>query len=352
MSNPYVTVLIPTYKRAALLDRVLGGLAAQSYENFEVLVVAKPSEDGTESVVAQYQNKLRIKLLLQQQGFMIHALNIGLQNASGDIILFLDDDAIPFPNLIQRHVECYSQTKIGGVAGDILKASSDDKTLNQFKHKPSDLLPHTAKVSAMTRLGLELWNKPLAEQERCLFYLSRAGTVSMNPNVALPARHQSVESMLGRGANMSVRASAVADFKFPISWILGFTFEQLIAWHIWKKGYIQIFNPDLCVYHLEHGQSLSRNFNVQREVLLYTEKKLLYYRLKRKEKGLSSMYRATWLLFETMIDLKRICLNHELHYISGLKSTFYALVFGVKFALQSSSSDYLLLADLKRLHKR
>jgi glycosyltransferase involved in cell wall biosynthesis len=353
MNNLLVSVLIPTYKRAHLLDHVLAGLANQTYKHFEVLVVAKPSGDKTEATVEKYAKTLKIRLLQQTQGYMLDAVNIGLKNAKGQIILFLDDDVIPFPNLIQAHVESYSLSNLGGVAGDVLRASIEDRDLGEFKPKPSDLLPSKSSISAAARIGMKLWNKPLQGQESCLFYISKAGVVSMNSRAADVPNLGLTKSLLGRGANMSVLAATVEGFRFPSSWILGFTYEQYLAWHIWKKGYSQIFNPEIKVYHLEHGQSLSRNFQgAKRETLLYTEQKLLFYRLYGKEPQLSLLHRAVWLGFETLIDIKRICLNRELHRTAGLKSTFYSVVIGFKWSLQKRFGlAYSPLSDLEKLRR-
>jgi len=59
-----------------------------------------------------------------------------------------------------------------------------------------------------------------------------------------------------------------------------------------------------------------------------------------------------WLGFETLIDLKRICINRELHHTAGLKSTFYSLVIGFKWSLQKKYSlAYSPLSDLEKLNK-
>jgi glycosyltransferase involved in cell wall biosynthesis len=317
-------------------------------------VVAKPSGDATEATVEKYAQKIEIKLLWQTKGYVLDAINLGLAKAKGQIIIFLDDDVIPFPSLIQAHVESYRLPNIGGVAGDLLRASSCDNDLTQFKPKPSYLLSSKRRANATARLiAMKLWNKPLAGQEGCFFYISEAGVVSMIPRSAGTGGEDILKSLLIQGANMSVLSEVVRDFRFPTSWILGFTYEQYLSWHIWKNGYSQIFNPKIKVYHLEHGQSLSRNFNdTKRETLLYTEQKLLYYRLKDKEPEFSLMRRLTWLGFETLIDLKRICFNRELHRIAGLKSTFYSLVIGFKMSMQKKFAlAYSPLSDLERLHK-
>jgi GT2 family glycosyltransferase len=281
----------------------------------------------------------------------VDALNLGFDHAKGEIILLLDDDAIPFPDLVQAHVQAYQLPNIGGVAGDIF-ATPLNEAIKEFKPKLSALVSES-RVSRMAKLGLKVWNRPLQGQEDFLFYISRAGAVSLNPNVAKQAHQTKVKSLLGRGANMSMCSAAIGDFRFPNSWVFGFTFEQYLAWHIWKKGYMLTFEPKAMAYHIEHGQSLSRNFaQTNRETLLFTEQKLLFYRLYGKEPNLSVMQRIAWLAFETLLDIKRICLNREVHRISGLKSTVYSMIFGVKLVLQRKTCHAdSVLRDLERLRK-
>jgi glycosyltransferase involved in cell wall biosynthesis len=354
MKKLFVTILIPTYKRAHLIDYVLDGLTKQTYKNFEVLVILKPSGDGTEKIVNKWSSNLRIRLIEQKQGYILDALNLGLHGAMGQIILFLDDDVIPFPNLVQNHVETYSLPNIGGVAGNVLKTSLEDKGISQFDKKPSDLVPSVSIEKLATKIGMKVWNKPLKGLEHYLFYISKAGIASMNGKVANVSNRQITKSLLGRGANMSVLTSSISDFRFPNSWILGFTFEQFLGWHLWKEGQTIVFNPELQVYHLEHGQTLSRNPKERkRETLLYTEQKLLFYRLYGIEPNLSLMHRIVWLIVEAMVNVKRICVNREVHRTARIKSIFYSETIGFKMILSKKlHSAYSPLADLKRLCKQ
>jgi len=353
MQKPFVSIIIATYNRAYLLDYVLKGLTNQTYKNFEVLVILKPSGDKTEDIIKKYCNRLKIRLISQIEGFVLDAINLGLKKTNGQIIIFLDDDSIPFPNLVQTHVEAYSLPNIGGVAGNVLTATIDDQEIFEFKRKPSDLIPNFNKTSLVTRIGMKIWNQPIKGLENYLFYISKAGVSAMNGKVAVVANQQITRSLLGRGANMSILSATVKEFSFPNSWILGFTFEQFLGWYIWKKGYDIIFNPEIQAYHIQHGQSLSRNFTeTKRETLLYTEQKLLFYRLYGIEPELSMIHRIVWQIVETIIDIKRICINKEVHRIARVKSTLYSEVMGVKWILSNMLHlTYSPLSDLKKLLK-
>ena len=346
-NKPRVSVLIPTYKRARLLSYVLRGLKNQTYKDFEVIIVLKPSGDNTEEIVKNYKRWLNIKLILQKQGYFVDALNLGIKNVTGDIIAFLDDDAIPFPNWLQEHIKTYANPNIGGVAGNVIPVTLEGKERLLIKDNISEIIPNYKPF--LWKIGRKIWNKPLEGLEDHLVYISKAGTVEYNPSISSLAQHQTTKSLLGMGANMSVLSKAVENFRFPNSWILGLTNEQFIGWHIWKKGYNLIFNPNAKVHHLIHNQTLTRNIKeTKKETLRWIEHNLLFYRLYGLEQNLSKIHRITWLIFSTLVNIKKLCKDKEAQRIIGMKSTFHSELIGLKWLLSRKLGGcYSPLIDLK-----
>jgi glycosyltransferase involved in cell wall biosynthesis len=322
----------------------------QTYDNFEVLIIFKPSGDSTEVAAKKHAGSLKIKLIRQTKGYLVDALNLGLKNATGDIIAFLDDDAIPASDWIQQHVETYNQPNVGGVAGDVIPSSINGEKLAIYS-KSSEIIPESRPF--MVTLASKLWSCPLVGQEDYFLYISKAGTMDYNFNIALQAKHQVTKSVLGMGANMSVLAKAVKDFQFPNSWVLGLGNEQFLGWHIWRKGYNLIFNPKAEVYHLEHGQTLSRNIrDSKREHLRWIERDLLFYRLYGIEKNLSSMHRISWLIFSTADNIKKICRNRETDRIVRMKASFNSALIGLKWLLSRKLRGYYSpLIDMRKYIK-
>jgi len=173
--KPAVSIIIPTYKRGHLLTYVLEALTTQTNADFEVLMIVKPSGDGTEQVIKEYFERLAITIIIQTQGYVTDALNLGLKRAEGDIIVFLDDDAIPFPNLIQSYVMSYSLSGIGGVAGDVIPVVVEENKICQFKDTPSEIIPKdTFEKNTLFR---RLIDRPLKGLENYLLYLSKEGNI-------------------------------------------------------------------------------------------------------------------------------------------------------------------------------
>lgn len=89
---PLVSVVIPTYNRKELLSRAIESVLGQSYANLELIVVDDGSTDGTEECVKAYSEDKRFKYYYQNNSGQSAARNLGISNANGELIAFLDSD--------------------------------------------------------------------------------------------------------------------------------------------------------------------------------------------------------------------------------------------------------------------
>jgi glycosyltransferase involved in cell wall biosynthesis len=110
-----VSVVINTYNRCVSLRQTLLSLRHQRYCNFEVIVVNGPSTDETESVLQPYDGV--IKVVKCPQAHLPTSRNLGILAADGDIVAFLDDDAIPEPNWLIELLTGYDSSQVGAVGG-------------------------------------------------------------------------------------------------------------------------------------------------------------------------------------------------------------------------------------------
>lgn len=106
---PTVSIILPTYNRLPRLQKVLAGLAAQTYPlaNMEVVIVSDGSTDGTNTFLQAYVAPLRVRPLVQANLGPAAARNLGLQVAQGELVIFLDDDVVPEPQLVAEHVNTH-----------------------------------------------------------------------------------------------------------------------------------------------------------------------------------------------------------------------------------------------------
>jgi glycosyltransferase involved in cell wall biosynthesis len=110
MNNSLVSIIIPTYNRAHLIRETLNSIAAQTYTNWECIVVDDGSTDGTDILLVECIKKdNRFKYLSNErtkgaQG----ARNTGLFDAKGAYIQFFDSDDIMYPHHLKMKIEAFN----------------------------------------------------------------------------------------------------------------------------------------------------------------------------------------------------------------------------------------------------
>jgi len=102
--NPSVSVVIPTYNRKQILAKCLGALARQTCAPQEVIVVDDGSTDGTVETVDRFRSSLLLRYIRQQNAGPAKARNIGIREATGELVVFLGDDTIPDVRFIEEHL--------------------------------------------------------------------------------------------------------------------------------------------------------------------------------------------------------------------------------------------------------
>jgi len=96
MPMPKVSVIIPTYNRSKLVKEAVESVLAQTFKDFEVIVVDDGSTDDTRSIIEAIKDS-RLRYFYKENGGVSAARNLGLQRAKGDFICFLDSDDL-WPN--------------------------------------------------------------------------------------------------------------------------------------------------------------------------------------------------------------------------------------------------------------
>lgn len=108
MKSPFFSIVIPTYNRAELLGQCLKSVIAQTYSDWEAIVVDNFSDDNTEEVVCSF-NDPRIRYVkIHNNGIISVSRNKALDMAEGEWICFLDSDDSWFPNKLST-VKRYTQ---------------------------------------------------------------------------------------------------------------------------------------------------------------------------------------------------------------------------------------------------
>lgn len=92
INSPLVSVLMPTFNREAFIGEAIESVLAQTYPNFELLVVDDGSTDNTKAVVESYLYDTRVKYFYKVNGGQSSGRNLGFKHCKGEFIAFLDSD--------------------------------------------------------------------------------------------------------------------------------------------------------------------------------------------------------------------------------------------------------------------
>ncbi len=126
--NSQLSVVIPTQRGRQWLPACFAALAAQTYRDFEVIVIDNASDDGTREWLAEQAPSFLWRVIRNEQnmGFAA-AVNQGIRASSAPFVALLNDDTEPEPQWLASMLGFFnSQSKIGSVASLMLYASQPD----------------------------------------------------------------------------------------------------------------------------------------------------------------------------------------------------------------------------------
>lgn len=106
--QPVFTVIIPTYNRVHFLKRTIDSILAQTFCDFELIIVDDGSTDHTKDLIDTYEDD-RIIYFYKENGGQNSALNVGIKNAKGEYIAFCDSDDTWMPQKLEKYMQKYEE---------------------------------------------------------------------------------------------------------------------------------------------------------------------------------------------------------------------------------------------------
>ena len=122
------TIQLCTYNRAHLLERVLDACFEQTVpaDAYEVVLVNDGSNDRTPEVIAAARQRAtcRFEVIDQANSGLAKGRNAGIARATGERIIFIDDDVLPLPNFVEEHVRSHDEHPKAIVRGGAINVES------------------------------------------------------------------------------------------------------------------------------------------------------------------------------------------------------------------------------------
>ena len=91
--TPKISVIVPVYNTEKYLRRCIDSVLAQTYQDFELLLIDDGSKDSSGAICDEYAAKdARVRVFHKENGGVSSARNLGLDNARGEWVTFVDSD--------------------------------------------------------------------------------------------------------------------------------------------------------------------------------------------------------------------------------------------------------------------
>src|SRR5436309_555737 len=113
--DPAVSVVIATYNYAHFLGQAIDSALAQTFRDFEIIVIDDASTDDTPEVMGSYAGRGRVRYYRIDHSGATRAKNEGMRRARGRYVALLDSDDLWHPEKLERQLELFRQAPDLGV---------------------------------------------------------------------------------------------------------------------------------------------------------------------------------------------------------------------------------------------
>ncbi len=235
-TTPLISVVIATLNRTKYLEKCLTAILSNSYQKYEIIIVDQGKDDRTKFIVKErFSSKKKVKYVHTDTIGLSHARNLGWELSSGDIIAFIDDDAIPVKGWLEAYASVFTEIE------------------------PSPAIAG-GKIEPMWEAEKPKWYPK--EREFLLATYDIGDDIKPFPENALPI-----------GANFAVQRTfldAIGGFDNRVgfndarknSMIAGE--DTLIGLRAREAGYTLIYQPNAMVYHHIGANKLTRKYFLRR----------------------------------------------------------------------------------------
>lgn len=159
-----ISIIIPIYNVEKYLVECIESVMNQTYKNLEIILVDDGSTDKSLEICKKYEKKdNRIKVIHQENFGLSYARNVGIENANGRYLAFLDSDDFIEKNMYEELYNDlkYEEADIAGCDYYIYKNANKAKKSDDFSKEKEIMNIETAliKMNLLKGFGVSVWNK-------------------------------------------------------------------------------------------------------------------------------------------------------------------------------------------------
>ena len=168
-----MTIIIPSYNSSLYVIETIESVIAQTYKNIEILVIDDGSTDNTRLLLYNYIKNGKIKYIYKENGGVSVARNTGIENATGDVIAFLDADDVLLPTSVEKRIrafELFPEAQVVFTDYYEEKFPMDKISFIKGTYREKDLLEYSVKTNYEYMLLKENFQKYFNDKEPCVIW--------------------------------------------------------------------------------------------------------------------------------------------------------------------------------------
>ncbi len=131
-----LSIVVPLFNKAGYIRRALDSIANQTFQDFEVIIVDDGSTDGGDRIAASYPDA-RFRVISQENRGPGAARNVGIKNAKGELIAFLDADDEWLPHHLEIAVQAFKQygSKLAAFSASYIECPAEVSTEPMWRRR-------------------------------------------------------------------------------------------------------------------------------------------------------------------------------------------------------------------------
>ncbi len=159
--DPLVSIIIPAYNIEKYIGKCINSVLEQTYKNIEIIVVNDGSTDRTKAIIKEKAKAdKRIRIINQKNAGLSAARNIGIKNAKGDYIVFIDGDDFVENNFLEKLIEKTRTDKSDIVVCSFKTIQNNNETIEKGYNKTATGEEATIQLLLkQDNLDVVTWNK-------------------------------------------------------------------------------------------------------------------------------------------------------------------------------------------------
>lgn len=252
-AKPLVSIVVPTFNRSRYLREALKSVLTQKFDDYEIIVVDDGSNDDTYKVTQEITDEFgatnKLRYIKKSHTGAPHTRNVGLEHASGEWILWLDDDDILVSDVLEKYVHMMSEIKDAQVFFGDLIVLRDSKPYGKwiycdFYERPEGLLNMLLFGDCVPNPGAFV-NKAVYERHGMFnVAFKRAHDYEYWSRIANDIRFKHIDEFVVyyriHDGNLSIRTDETTvdtsyEIKILKSILQQYNFQELFKWLNWNN---------------------------------------------------------------------------------------------------------------------